>query len=155
MHKLIECTYLSCKCHYKCCDHIDSSYYLFMYPGEFESSTLYKGHIQIIGEKYGAMLGKCKCTVNEREKCDGREWFKPLDCWSYPFFPSIINGKLTLKVDSIRCPLSASFDLHEHHNQIFEKWNNLIKNKDIYRCIEKINIRNYTDYILSSNEEIK
>lgn len=143
MKKLNGCTEFADICHYACCNHTSkSSYYIWMYPGEYESATKSKEHIEILEKVDGAILGKCK----DKEKCDGKEWFKPLDCWSYPFFPFIENGNLVLKVDFVRCPMVEKYDLNEHYIQLYDVWKEIICNREVYHSLELIKMDNYREF---------
>lgn len=147
MNKIKGCKIYGHVCQYKCCNHgTGSSYYIWMYPGEYENSLKRKNHIEIIGKNNGATLGRCKCKDYEKERCDGKEWFKPLDCWSYPFFPFIEEGRLILKVDSSRCPMVEKEDLEEQYVQVYKIWEELICNEKIYHCIDSMTMNGYSIY---------
>lgn len=141
MKKITKCIQYSSICHFSCCNHTDNSpFSLWMYPGEYENASLEKNHIIVTGFQNGAVLGKCKCTSEQRRMCDGTAWFKPLDCWSYPFFPAISEGKLVLRIDVTRCPLANSCDLSEYYSQVYRAWQSVIRDKNVFRCIEQTNL---------------
>lgn len=145
--KLEGCELYNTICNYICCcQDNDTSFSIMMYPGEYENTTLPKDHIHVIGENYGATIGKCMYSIEERKKCDGIERFKPLDCFSYPFFPTIKNGRLQLLVDKTRCPLPVCCNLDNHYNNVYNIWNELIKNRRIYNCISRIHIDYFEEY---------
>ena len=119
INKIEACSNMSSICEFKCCNqtHNTHSYFVIMYPGEYESSQLPKEHIEILDERYGALIGRCLYSIYERKNCNGNNNFKPLDCCSYPFFPSIKNDQLILKVDFVRCPLSRE-NIQTHYWQV-------------------------------------
>lgn len=48
MNKIKGCKIYGHVCQYKCCNHdTGSSYYIWMYPGEYENSLKRKNHIEI------------------------------------------------------------------------------------------------------------
>lgn len=148
MKKLQGCKLYENICHYTCCNHESSDYFIWMYPGEYENSLKEKKHIEIIGNENGAKIGKCHCTNMQKKNCDGEKWFKPLDCWSYPFFPFIENGIFVLKVDYVRCPMAKCCDLKEEYLQLYNIWNNIIlNNENVYHCIELIKMDNYKKFV--------
>lgn len=148
MKKIRECEDFSSICNFACCNHDDnSSFSLWMYPGEYQNTVLDKSHIEVIGIQNGAVLGKCTCTNEQKRLCDGKKWFKPLDCWSYPFFPFIERGKLVLKVDITRCPLSKYCDLEEQYIQIYQIWKRIIKDEKVFHALEQLNWINFQNYL--------
>ena len=114
---------------------------MLLYPGEYENSTLDKSHIQIIKRENKAIIRRCCSSQEQREKCDGTRWLKPLDCWSYPFFPSIENDTLVLLVDDVRCPVAKNCDLHDHYFHTFNLWQKDIENKDVFESIKSLSMK--------------
>ena len=149
INKIEACFNMGSICGFKCCNHTHNkhSHFIMMYPGEYDSSQLPKVHIEILEERYGALIGRCLHSISERKDCDGNNKFKPLDCYSYPFFPSIKNGQLILKVDSVRCPLSRE-NIQTHYWQVMKVWQELIKDNKIYNCIEKFEVKYYTEFLI-------
>ena len=75
--KIEECKYFIGNC--PCCK--IGSVKLFLFPGEFENSSLKKDHIKIIDQNYfGGKSATCK------KYCKSGD-FKPLECKTYPYSP--------------------------------------------------------------------
>ena len=146
--KLQGCEQFNTFCNYACCNQgCDSSFSIFMYPNEYENTLLPKDHIQVIKEeKNGIKIGKCKYSIEERKMCTGIKRFKPLDCFSYPFFPVIKDYRLFLLVDKVRCPLPHYYNLNDHYCKVYNIWRDLIKNKQIYDSICQIYIDYFSEY---------
>jgi len=123
-----------CKC--ICCKFDDN--YIVLYPGEFETTKLKKGHIKIIDDNYfGGKKAICLRPCNEDD-------FKPLDCKSYPYFPKI-NEKGELKIiKGSKCPLNEE-ELISHKKIFSEIWDYLIKNKEIFEWLKKIELIGYEE----------
>jgi len=71
----------------KCCQ-FDEGNYIVTYPGELdaaEESGKSIQHLDIVGSYHGGY--KVVCRAKDTSICDGG--YKPLDCKSYPFFPTV------------------------------------------------------------------
>lgn len=128
---LLGCGEASQECHYRCCDQSKpgtadfcQENALLLYPGEWESAEGSKSHIDISVENdHEGKLGYCAKERFDQSSCHPDKNFKPLDCKSYPFFPTIIDGKMKMALDVMRCPLSRDPQaLLQHYNYILSLW---------------------------------
>lgn len=133
--KINKCKQLSSICNYWCCHQckkiIDNSpeNSLILFPGEVDNlNSKYISHIEIKEENFNWWkLWYCKREYFYQSNCSLDVNYKPFDCQSYPFFPTIINWKLELMIDS-KCPLFQEIEsLKEHYLYIYNMWSNLIK----------------------------
>lgn len=151
-----SCTEGSKTCHYRCCDQAkpgdddfgpESS--LLIHPGELqELGTDRSRHILLQdGDFHGGRLGRCDRENFDQSSCDPSRNFKPLDCASYPFVPTIKDGDVALMVDTERCPLSLD-TLGKHAAKTRELWRRAIaSNFLVADWIKQLNLEGYVDYI--------
>lgn len=138
-------------CHFRCCDQsleknesISPENSILLFPGEYESVSekINKNHIEIRANFFGGFLGFCNPNVLNQKACSLNNNFKPLDCSSYPFFPTIVNGNLELTADIKRCPICLD-ELVNHYFKIKKLWENLSKDKKIREWIKNIKLNGY------------
>lgn len=151
-----SCTEGSIICHYRCCDqgkpsddNFDPEGSILIHPGELqELGTDRSKHILLQDEDFhGGRLGRCDGEHFDQSSCDPSRNFKPLDCVSYPFAPTIKGGDVTLSIDTERCPLSLSA-LDEHALAVRELWRDVIaSNPLVANWIEQLRLEGYVDYI--------
>jgi len=122
------------ECHYNCC--IFSSNFIVLYPGEYEKSKLKKNHLKIIDEDYHGGK-KVVCT----KICTSKD-FKPLDCKSYPFFPTLDSDNNLRLIKGIKCPL-INKELNKHKTKVIEAWKGVSKDKKIKNWIKEVKLVGY------------
>ncbi len=153
--KIDSCADCSHICGYGCCHQSlpheldfgpESS--LLICPGEVEDVTAdVRTHIIITTEDFhGGKLGYCDRDNFDQSSCNPERNFKPLDCQSYPFFPTFVDGNLVLVVDSKRCPLPTR-SLFAHHDKVLRLWRNLVEKKpEISLWIQQLNLQGYQPF---------
>lgn len=132
--EILDCSAAAPICGYHCCHQqlpkegppvADESILLF--PGERELALEQgesAGHIEVTGtHPAGGDFGYCNPHRIDQRQCHPSRNFKPLDCRSYPLFPTIRDGRLALLIDT-RCPLSARDParLKPHAQLILASW---------------------------------
>jgi hypothetical protein len=153
--KIDACIGCSSICGFRCCHQSNLHEEAFgpenailLYPGEIdEVSRATRAHIQITNEDFnGGKLGYCDRENFDQSTCDPTKNFKPLDCRSYPFFPTIVNGELKLLIDKERCPL-PSLILQRHYDDILKLWTDLLVQKpELENWIKGFNLQGYTEF---------
>lgn len=118
-------------CGYRCCDQAgpddpdnDPTNSILLYPGEAAASNRSRRHLAIYDDSGHGARARCQSEAFDQASCDSERNFKPLDCQSYPFFPTIADGQLGLLKDT-RCPLPHSV-LQEHYHCTVHRWRELI-----------------------------
>lgn len=152
--RILDCEECSSVCHFRCCDQsrereedfgLDNA--LLLYPGEWESAREEtRRHILItMDDFHGGKLGCCDRGNFDQSQCDPTRNFKPLDCLSYPFTPSIGEAGLEFLIDP-RCPL-ATRDLGAHFENIRRRWEQaLASNPSVVDWISHLKIDGYVPY---------
>ena len=85
------------------------------------------------------------CTAKDTASCDNG--YKPLDCQSYPFFPTIALAedgyKLEAGLKGAKCPLLVA-QVKEHAAWVIDEWNAEIHdNPSIARWLVKVSLVGY------------
>lgn len=111
-------------CGYRCCD-FSRGNYIVLYPGELNeavSAGAALGHLEIRPSSDGGH--RAICHACDTGCCDGG--YKPLDCASYPFFPTIDSSDQQVRsgLASPKCPLLLS-GLREHRQWVARQWRSL------------------------------
>lgn len=107
-------------CSHTCCDFANGNF-IALFPGEVakaqaESQSL--GHLDVVSD--GAGGHRAICRARNKASCDNG--YKPLDCASYPLFPSVgQNGQLVVMLKGSKCPLQME-DLSAHHSWVESRW---------------------------------
>lgn len=117
------------KCEFRCCDQdvpedlkpIRPIDYILMYPGEYDSEDPKQSHLEHIADYAGGVLARCKKECFDQSQCDPDVNYKPLDCRSYPLFPTLSDDGLVLVKDE-RCPLTTSDIDLEHYEAVLDNW---------------------------------
>ena len=134
------------ECQYRCCD-FGADNFIALYPGELDYATengWSVGHLDCSPDEFGGHWAICR--AKETSTCDGG--YKPLDCRSYPFFPTIDSETEVLRtgLKGEKCPLQA-FHLADHQLWVIEQWNNLIeKFPSISVWLRRINLVGYVSW---------
>lgn len=128
-----------------CCTEFTSGNYIVLYPGELEKARaagLSIAHLKVIDEQYHGGA-RAVCEASDRKSCDGG--YKPLDCASYPLFPSVAAGdaRVTRFLKGTKCPLTPD-GIVDHQAWVAEAWNRLIaENRSILRWLRRVRLVGY------------
>lgn len=110
-------------CNFTCCD-FSVGNYIVLYPGELDAAReqgLSIDHLEISDGHRGGH--RAICCAKDCTTCD--EGYKPLDCASYPFFPTINDaGEIEAGIKGSKCPLQAT-QVPEHRNWVVQMWSEL------------------------------
>jgi hypothetical protein len=122
--KISLCPYNNCK--FGCTD-FSSGNYIVLYPGELENAEAAgysTRHLRVIDRNYHGGA-RAICEAKEPESCDNG--YKPLDCASYPLFPHVLEGDVTVTrlLRGTKCPLLLT-DIRKHALWVIEIWNKMI-----------------------------
>ena len=103
-----------------------------LYPGELESARI-KGqstdHLAIEPAPHGGH--RAVCVAGDKSSCDGG--YKPLDCASYPFFPTINGaGHIHAGLKGEKCPLTVAA-LSNHRSWMIAQWARLVSSNPALR----------------------
>lgn len=112
-------------CSFTCCN-FQRGNFIALYPGELEAaraSGLNVGHLAIEGEIESGQ--RVRCVAGDTSTCDNG--YKPLDCASYPFFPSVVSesGAVISVVKGQKCPLLPT-QISAHRRWVERIWAELI-----------------------------
>ena len=132
------------ECGRRCCDFARGNY-IVLYPGELNEAVaagVSLKHLDIRPSGEGGH--RAICIANDKSRCD--EGYKPLDCASYPFFPTA--GRSASTVDAGRlswhCPLRSEL-LARHATWVAGRWRQLARTSDgIRRWIRRVSLVDYT-----------
>jgi Fe-S-cluster containining protein len=130
-------------CGFRCCD-FQQGNYIVLYPGELEAAQLRSestSHLQDLEPYEGGYKAVCKAA--DTATCDGG--YKPLDCKSYPFFPSINeeDGSVDVVLKGGKCPLTADM-IPDHRQWVGTEWGRLAeRHSDVGQWIAKVRLVGY------------
>lgn len=117
---LLPCPHNGCA--FKCCT-FDQGNFIVIHPGEFEAAQArgeHHNHLELIDSD---ILGghRVVCRATDCATCDGG--MKPLDCASYPLFPTAesLTDDLAPVIKGAKCPLPDEA-LHHHWTRIRARW---------------------------------
>lgn len=116
------------ECGFRCCD-FQQGNYIVLYPGELKTASQRGeslGHLSLVEPYHGGH--KAVCTAADTASCD--QGYKPLDCRSYPFFPSVdlCNNEILVALKGRKCPLTVDL-IPFHRVWVEETW----------RCLSHLN----------------
>jgi hypothetical protein len=100
-------------CAFRCCE-FQQGNYIVLYPGELQAAAARGAslsHLHVFDDDdHGGARATCRAASTAT--CD--DGYKPLDCASYPLFPSVsADGVLEGLLKGQKCPLdSAALDIH-------------------------------------------
>ncbi len=111
-------------CNFHCCE-FQQGNYIVMYPGELEAAEAAGksiGHLTSLEPYNGGF--KCTCRAADTATCDNG--YKPLDCKSYPFFPTVdvSTGAIAATLKGAKCPLTPDM-VTEHRTWVSRVWSQL------------------------------
>ena len=129
-------------CGYMCCE-FNQGNYIVMAPGEAElarSRGESLDHLDLSPLPYGGW--RAICRAGDTATCD--RGYKPLDCQSYPLFPTLDNdGHLAVGLKGAKCPLSAA-RIEPHRRWVERRWKQLIeKNPTVARWLARVRLVGY------------
>mgnify|MGYP006282401069 CR=1 FL=1 len=132
-----------------CCDFQQADgNYIVAFPGELENAEEHTDHLEVIDDDYHGGK-KVICKAEHPENCDGG--YKPLDCASYPLFPTQIDSEdpqesSFIMADQDRCPIPAPF-LSDHARKTIRWWKGIDMTLDeLNDFLAKIEMVGYIDY---------
>ena len=107
-------------CNHTCCDFANGNY-IALYPGELALVHATKQsvtHLDVTPD--GAGGHRAICRACDKATCDNG--YKPLDCASYPLFPTVDHqGNIEAAQKGAKCPLRTE-DLAEHRSWVIARW---------------------------------
>lgn len=112
-------------CGRRCCD-FSSGNFIVLYPGELNTATaagVSLVHLVVRPSDDGGH--RAVCRAGDTATCDGG--YKPLDCASYPFFPTLEDdgcGAVRAGLHSPKCPLAMAM-LGRHAAWVATQWRTL------------------------------
>lgn len=112
-------------CSFACCNFAADNF-IVLYPGEVEE-VRHAGksiaHLDLLSDAQGGY--KAICRAEDTSTCD--EGHKPLDCASYPFFPTINakTGQIQVGLKGEKCPLQQQH-LVNHRQWVLQRWQVLV-----------------------------
>jgi hypothetical protein len=125
--RIARCPHAGCA--YRCCD-FQQGNYIAAYPGELEQARA-RGfsteHLKVLdNDDHGGH--RVKCVARDTATCDAG--YKPLDCASYPFFPTAIDdeGRVAGCIKGEKCPLALD-DVRNHVGWAVEEWGRLVRSE--------------------------
>lgn len=111
-------------CGRSCCEFADGNY-IVLYPGEIESAKergQSTAHLATEPSIHGGH--RAVCVAGDKSSCDGG--YKPLDCASYPYFPTVgESGQIDAGLKGDKCPLTVAA-LSNHRTWMIAQWAALI-----------------------------
>lgn len=111
-------------CGRTCCEFAAGNY-IVLYPGELETARE-NGHSTAHLKLEPAPNGghRAVCTAGDKATCDSG--YKPLDCASYPLFPTIDStGNIQAGLKGDKCPLTTT-ELSKHRLWMIAQWARLL-----------------------------
>ena len=107
-------------CGHTCCDFAEGNY-IVLYPGE-EMAARAAGksleHLEITPMAFGGH--RAICHARDKAQCDGG--YKPLDCASYPLFPTVAtDGSIRAGLKGAKCPLRLG-EIAKHQQWVVQQW---------------------------------
>lgn len=139
--KIPHCPYQNCK--FTCCE-FQQGNYIVMYPGEVEKAKEENKkltHLELTPYHGGY---KAICKAKDTSCCDGG--YKPLDCSSYPFFPTVPDQAIEVNLKGKKCPLTP-LHLKEHRTWVKKQWETLAAgSQKVLDWLKKVTLVGYETY---------
>jgi hypothetical protein len=112
-------------CQFVCCDFAADNF-IALYPGELGQAVANEisvDHLELTPDGHGGH--RAICRARDRSSCDGG--YKPLDCASYPFFPTVddLTGNIDTGLKGQKCPLKT-WHLSRHKHWVIKRWKALV-----------------------------
>lgn len=113
-------------CGFRCCE-FNQGNYIVLYPGEIEQAQAdghSLAHLDIFDTDYHGGA-RATCHAANTATCDNG--YKPLDCATYPFFPTVGAKGKTLQglLKGSKCPIEAD-EIGYHNTWARAMWARLI-----------------------------
>lgn len=111
-------------CGRRCCD-FSGGNFIVLYPGELNEATAAGAPLAHLAVRPSDDGGhRAICHAGDTATCDGG--YKPLDCASYPYFPTLDDDGATVHsgLHSSKCPLARE-SLHAHADWVTAQWQEL------------------------------
>jgi hypothetical protein len=130
-------------CGFRCCE-FQQGNYIVLYPGEVEAARERNeslNHLDLIARDNGGYRAICHAT--HTAVCD--DGYKPLDCRSYPFFPTLDEGsqKVGLMLKGQKCPLQPA-EISGHERYVRDSWNTLLRERpEVARWLSQVQMVGY------------
>jgi hypothetical protein len=130
-------------CAYRCCD-FQRGNYIVLFPGELEEAAARGdsvGHLRITAREWGGY--RAVCEARDTSTCDGGH--KPLDCQSYPFFPTLRpdRDEVGMMSKGRKCPLESA-EISGHQDWVRATWNRLIcSHEQVGQWLRKVTLVGY------------
>ena len=105
----------------RCCCDFSAGNYIVLYPGELNAAVDRGETVAHLAVRPSSDGGhRAICHAGDKGTCDGG--YKPLDCASYPLFPSIdARGDVTVDLTGQKCPLRLRL-LDAHSAWVRQAW---------------------------------
>lgn len=129
-------------CGRTCCEFAEGNF-IVLYPGEVEQAQENGEsltHLEVTPLTHGGH--RAICRAGDKSQCDGG--YKPLDCASYPLFPTVDDyGHVTVGLKGQKCPLSFA-SLGAHRAWVVDAWSNLCAARpDVRKWLRAIKLVGY------------
>lgn len=130
-------------CAFKCCS-FQQGNFIVLYPGEADAarqSGASTDHLEFIESYNGGH--KVVCRAANTANCDNG--YKPLDCASYPFFPTVDeqNGDINATLKGAKCPLTTAI-ANFHRLWVQDQWRRLAEtNAEVRPWLSKVSLVGY------------
>ena len=140
-------------CDFACCEFAASNF-IVLYPGELDEARrrgVSTRHLSAAPDGRGGH--RAICRANDTSICDGG--YKPLDCASYPFFPTIVGvpNEVQAGLKGEKCPLQAHH-LSDHRQWVIQRWQDLASSiPQLGDWIRAIKLVGYARFTTDANEE--
>lgn len=130
-------------CQFTCCG-FQQGNYIVLYPGEIDAARDADHsleHLDVFDKSYhGGARALCKAT--DTSTCD--QGYKPLDCASYPYFPTIgLDDEVEITLKGKKCPLEDA-DIPYHRAWAERAWQELVqKRPDVHTWLRNVDLVGY------------
>lgn len=132
-------------CGFRCCQ-FQQGNYIVMYPGELEAAQERgesTAHLKVFEEDHGGL--RATCVAADTATCDNG--YKPLDCQSYPYFPTLgyDETRLGVLLKGDKCPLDRD-EIAPHETWVGEAWQELVDERDdVASWLREIRLVGYSE----------
>lgn len=130
-------------CGFKCCT-FQQGNFIVLHPGELDAakaSGAGTDHLELLENYHGGH--KVVCRAADTAICDGG--YKPLDCASYPFFPTVneTTGAVEGTLKGAKCPLTTAI-ANFHRLWVEDQWRRLADtNAEVKPWLAKVALVGY------------
>jgi hypothetical protein len=132
------------QCGFTCCD-FQQGNYIVLHPGELEAAKS-RGeslhHLAVYAEEAGGYRATCRARATAT--CDGG--YKPLDCRSYPLFPTVTDGaspRVDVVLKGSKCPLQLD-EIREHEVYVRRAWSRVLASSpDVVEWLRRVRLVGY------------